>query len=113
MLRTPVVAGRSSELARLRAAWDVASTGKRTVVWVAGDAGIGKTTLIDGFVASLGEVTSARGQCVEQYGAGEPYLPILDALADLCRRDPMFAAAALRCARMAAAAAVARQSRAT
>ena len=76
------------ELARLRAAWDVASTGKRTFVWVAGDAGIGKTTLIDGFVASLGDVTSARGQCVEQYGAGEPYLPILDALADLCRRDP-------------------------
>ena len=87
VLRSPVVAGRSSELARLRAAWDVASTGKRTVVWVAGDAGIGKTTLIDGFVASLGDVTSARGQCVEQYGAGEPYMPILDALADLCRRD--------------------------
>src|SRR4030095_16600827 len=26
--------------------------------------------------------------CVEQYGAGEPHLPILEALTDLCRRDP-------------------------
>ena len=86
-LRTPVVVGRSRELARLRAAWDLACTGKRTFVWVAGDPGIGKTTLIDGFVASLGDVAITRGQCVEQYGAGEPYLPILDALADLCRRD--------------------------
>ena len=27
----------------------------------------------------------ARGQCIEQYGAGEPYLPVLDALGRLCR----------------------------
>ena len=86
-LPTRAVVGRSRELARLRAAWDLACTGKRTFVWVAGDPGIGKTTLIDGFVASLGDVASARGQCVQQHGAGEPYLPILDALADLCRRD--------------------------
>ena len=26
-----------------------------------------------------------RGQCVEQYGAGEPYMPILEALTRLCR----------------------------
>lgn len=84
---TPVVVGRSHELARLRAAWDAACAGQRTFVWVAGDPGIGKTTLIDAFVASLGDVASARGQCVEQYGAGEPYLPILEALADLSRRD--------------------------
>ena len=86
-LPTRAVVGRSRELMRLRAAWDLACTGKRTFVWIAGDPGIGKTTLIDGFVASLGDVASARGQCVEQYGAGEPYMPILDALADLCRRD--------------------------
>ena len=83
----PGIAGRSRELGRLRAAWNDACAGKRELVWVAGDAGIGKTALIDGFVASLGDVVSARGQCVEQHGAGEPYLPILDALADLCRRD--------------------------
>jgi tetratricopeptide (TPR) repeat protein len=57
------------------------------VVWIAGEPGIGKTTLIEHFVAGLGEVTCARGQCVDLYGAGEPYLPVLEALAELCRRD--------------------------
>ena len=38
-------------------------------------------------MSGLGEVTSAHGQCVEQHGTGEPYLPILEALAELCRRD--------------------------
>ena len=57
------------------------------VVWIAGEPGIGKTTLIDHFVTSLGDIACARGQCVEHYGAGEPYLPVLEALAELCRRD--------------------------
>jgi DNA-binding winged helix-turn-helix (wHTH) protein len=55
--------------------------------WVAGEPGIGKTTLIEQFIASLGDVTCARGQCVEHYGEGEPYLPVLEALAELCRKD--------------------------
>ena len=38
-------------------------------------------------MASLGDVACARGQCVEHYGAGEPYLPVLEALAELCRID--------------------------
>src|SRR5262249_32638530 len=28
---------------------------------------------------------SARGQCIEQHGAGEPFLPVLDALGQLAR----------------------------
>ena len=54
-----------------------------------GDAGIGKTTLIDSLSAELGDdIAIGRGQCVEQhYGAGESYLPILEALAELCRVD--------------------------
>ena len=62
-------------------------SGKRALVWVAGEPGIGKTTLIEHFVAGLGDVACARGQCVEHYGTGEPYLPVLEALAELCRRD--------------------------
>src|SRR5262245_24618634 len=85
--QAPSFVGRADALARLRAAWDVACTGKRTIVWVAGDPGIGKTTLIDHFVSGLGEITIARGQCVEQHGPGEPYLPILEALAELGRAD--------------------------
>ena len=37
-----------------------------------GEAGIGKTTLIDRFIEEAGaDVTAARGQCLEQYGEGE------------------------------------------
>jgi DNA-binding winged helix-turn-helix (wHTH) protein/tetratricopeptide (TPR) repeat protein len=79
--------GRTNELARLRDAWDRACEGRRSIVWIAGDPGIGKTTLIERFIAGLGEVACVRGQCVEQYGAGEPYLPVLEALAEACRRD--------------------------
>jgi tetratricopeptide (TPR) repeat protein len=43
--------------------------------------------LIEQFIASLGDVACARGQCVEHYGTGESYLPVLEALEELCRSD--------------------------
>lgn len=79
--------GRADALARLGAAWERADGGTRSLVWVTGEPGIGKTTLIERFIAGLGNVACARGQCVEHYGTGEPYLPVLEALADLGRRD--------------------------
>jgi len=79
--------GRADALARLQRSWDQACSGRRAVVWVAGEPGIGKTTLIEHFVVGLGAVACARGQCVEHYGTGEPYLPVLEALAELCRND--------------------------
>ena len=84
---SPSFIGRADAIARLQQAWEQARTGQRAVVWVAGEPGIGKTTLIEHFVASLGGIACARGQCVEHYGTGEPYLPVLEALAELCRRD--------------------------
>ena len=57
-------------------------------MWLAGEAGIGKTTLIDAFVAHVGdgwEGWIGRRQCIEQYGAGEAYLPLLDACGRLGR----------------------------
>jgi DNA-binding winged helix-turn-helix (wHTH) protein len=80
--------GRTGALERLRAAWQVAGAGDRQIVWLAGEAGVGKTTLIERFTGEAGEAQCAHGQCVEQYGAGEPYLPVLEALTALCRRDP-------------------------
>ena len=53
--------------------------------------GVGKTTLIERFMAEAGDIHCAHGQCVEQYGAGEPYLPVLEALTALCRRDTALA----------------------
>src|SRR5262249_14603225 len=53
-----------------------------------GEAGIGKTALVETFVSSLrgnAELWLGHGQCIEQYGAGEAYLPLLEALDRLCR----------------------------
>jgi DNA-binding winged helix-turn-helix (wHTH) protein/tetratricopeptide (TPR) repeat protein len=85
---SPPFIGRTDEVSRLQRAWERADGGQRAVVWLAGEPGIGKTTLIEHFLASLGGIACARGHCVEHYGAGEPYLPVLEALADLCRSDP-------------------------
>jgi len=55
---------------------------------VSGEPGIGKTTLVRAFLDSISADRAVRvghGQCVEQYGAGEPYMPVLEALTRLCR----------------------------
>jgi DNA-binding winged helix-turn-helix (wHTH) protein/tetratricopeptide (TPR) repeat protein len=67
-----------------------ATSGRRQIGFVTGEAGIGKTTLVDTVLRELRRAAGtqlriARGQCVEQYGGGEPYMPVLDALAMLCR----------------------------
>jgi predicted ATPase len=80
---------RDGELARLHARFEAASGGRRQLVFVTGEAGIGKTTVVEAFLSELGagdDVRIARGQCVEQHGPGEPYLPILEALARLARK---------------------------
>ena len=86
------IVGRSDAIERLRSAWQLARAGKRQIVWIVGDPGVGKTTLIEYLMAEVGEGYCAHGQCVDQSGAGEPYLPILDALGALCRNDPSVAA---------------------
>jgi DNA-binding winged helix-turn-helix (wHTH) protein/tetratricopeptide (TPR) repeat protein len=83
-----VLIGRQAPLDRLHACWREAGVGRRRVVWLAGAAGIGKTTLIEHFLAGLGPgAVVAHGQCVEAHGAGEPYLPLLEAIATLCRSN--------------------------
>lgn len=80
--------GRACELDALDAALASALGGRRQVVFVTGEAGIGKTTLVDAFLAraaSRSPLQIVRGQCVEQYGAGEPWLPLLDALGRVAR----------------------------
>lgn len=78
----PFVA-REAELRHLQECLAAALRGDRQVVLITGEAGIGKTTLVDAFVtqvAPLEPVWIGRGQCLEQHGAGEPYLPLLEAL---------------------------------
>jgi predicted ATPase len=82
----PIVVGREVELARLHSWHSDVFEGERRVIFVAGEAGIGKTTFVQAFLGSVAQEGTARigrGQCVEQYGAGEPYMPVLEALSRL------------------------------
>lgn len=84
---SPVV-GRATELERLRHHLGLANQGKRQLVFVTGEPGIGKTTLVELFAKNLatnGAIITARGQCIEQYGAGEAYMPIIDAVERMCQ----------------------------
>jgi predicted ATPase len=80
--------GREEELTCLHTWLAQARTGVRQVVFITGEAGLGKTTLVEAFVEEIsthGPLWIGRGQCVEHYGAGEAYLPVLEALGRLCR----------------------------
>jgi predicted ATPase/DNA-binding SARP family transcriptional activator len=72
--------GRARELQTLRAALDASAGGSRRMVMVHGEPGIGKSTLVEVLLVAADEHVIIRGQCVEQRGQGEPYLPLLDAL---------------------------------
>jgi DNA-binding winged helix-turn-helix (wHTH) protein/tetratricopeptide (TPR) repeat protein len=90
--------GRETELAQLHGWLHQALAGARQVVFVTGEPGMGKTTVVDTFLAQIeagglpampaasgSEIWIAQGRCVEHYGAGEAYLPVLEALGRLCR----------------------------
>src|SRR5262245_6265863 len=80
--------GREAILHRLHTVWAQARQGVRQVCFVTGEAGIGKTTVVEAFVAQVATeptVWLAQGQCVEHYGTHEAYLPVLEALGQLVR----------------------------
>jgi DNA-binding winged helix-turn-helix (wHTH) protein/tetratricopeptide (TPR) repeat protein len=88
---TSFFVGRATELHRLDELLGRAQRAVRQLVFVTGEAGIGKTTLLQSFLAApaASQALVARGQAVEQVGTGEPYLPVLDALGRLARiADP-------------------------
>ena len=73
----PLLVGREAEVARLHTCFTHVRQGRRQIVFVTGDAGLGKTTLVEAFVHHLGTEAGlwvGRGQCIEHYGAGEAYL---------------------------------------
>lgn len=84
--------GRGAAMAALQRELQAVVAGKTRVVLLAGEAGIGKSSLIESFTQALAEgggaVAVAHGQCVEHTGSVEPYLPVLEALNGLCRSLP-------------------------
>jgi predicted ATPase len=89
---TAIFVGRGAEQQRLEALFAKASAGHRQIVFVTGPAGVGKTTLVEAFLDSRAVRKAAslvwvgRGCCIEQQGAREAYMPVLDALDRLAHR---------------------------
>jgi len=108
-LAAPFV-GREPELAQLHASFARARQGERQVMFILGEVGIGKTTVVDRFLEQILQgagdwrletspsfphapsleppapsLRIGRGQCVEQQDPQEAYLPLLEALGQLCQ----------------------------
>src|SRR5262245_55776942 len=80
--------GRATELAQLTQWWTTVQQGQRQVGMLVGEPGIGKTALVETFVAQVRateDVWVGQGQCMDRYGMGEAYLPVLEALGRLGR----------------------------
>lgn len=83
-----VLAGRRAELHALDALLDQAVRGARRIAFVTGEAGIGKTALLDRVedaARAAGMATVATAQCLESHEPAEPYRPVLEALESVCR----------------------------
>ncbi|WP_269191634.1 helix-turn-helix transcriptional regulator [Blastococcus sp. VKM Ac-2987] len=74
--------GRADELARLLAHVDRAVAGRASAVLLAGDAGVGKTRLLDELARRARDrgVRVLTGHCVDLGDVGLPYLPFVDLL---------------------------------
>ena len=82
----PIV-GRDAVVEDMLGAYALAERGSRQVLFVTGEAGVGKTTVLRSFRSRLEERGSVRmtwGQCIQHYGIGESYQPLLEALGRLC-----------------------------
>ena len=80
---------REVAIARIEALMEQAVAGRRQVVFITGETGIGKTTVVEAFVERASAPNGlhiAQGQCLEHFGEGEPYFPVLEALGSLCRQ---------------------------
>ena len=92
--------GREKEQAELVAAFDSAAAGRGVLVCVAGEPGIGKTTLVEDFLSDLQasgrNFRLARGRCSERLAGEEAYLPFLGALENVLRGDGGFVAQKLK-----------------
>jgi predicted ATPase len=87
----PPTVGRGPEREALRAGLEEAAAGRGLLLCVTGEPGLGKTTLVEEFLAELAAGgrphAVARGRCSERLAGAEAYLPFLEALDSLLRGD--------------------------
>ena len=84
----PSFVGRDSEIELLIDALDEAARSNRQVLFVSGEAGIGKTSLCEAFLRLAGgrhTVRTTWAQCNRTTGPSEPYHPLIELLARLVR----------------------------
>jgi len=82
--------GCDNELKQLQSFLHKALEGHRQIVFVTGEPGIGKTTLVEEFLKRTvvnDKILIGYGQCVEGYGESEAYMPILEMLNRLCHEE--------------------------
>jgi predicted ATPase len=84
-IERPVFVAREEELSKLGEFFDQALSGKGHAVFVKGEAGSGKTALVQEFARRAQEFHSelivAGGNCNAHTGIGDPYLPFREVLA--------------------------------
>ena len=82
--------GREAQHQQLWRAYTRVKEGRGLILAVTGEAGIGKTSVLEDFIAELGSRGEypivGRGRCSQRLAGEEPYLPILDALESLLHR---------------------------
>jgi DNA-binding winged helix-turn-helix (wHTH) protein/predicted ATPase len=83
--KPPNLVGRTAEMAELQRRLGLALSGQRQLILVTGEPGIGKSALAAAFTDQIGRrrIRVGEGQCLDHHGAGEPYLPLIEALTRL------------------------------
>lgn len=80
---------RGDELATLRDALDRARSGRPAAILISGDAGVGKSRLLQEFNATAGDgALAVTGHCLDTADSALPYLPFAEAVGTLARRRP-------------------------
>jgi DNA-binding CsgD family transcriptional regulator/tetratricopeptide (TPR) repeat protein len=87
---SPVLVGRRAELDVLVRAGERAAAGEPAIVLVGGEAGVGKTRLVEEAAARAARdgTRVVTGACVELGGDGLPFAPLVDILRTLVRSMP-------------------------
>lgn len=85
------VIGRDRELEQLQAAFESATGRQGRIVCITGETGMGKTALVEEFLASAAQAGAVvgRGRCSERLASADAYLPLLEALESILRSDPV------------------------
>jgi tetratricopeptide (TPR) repeat protein len=90
--RSPMLAerrtvGREAEREQMRRAYGQVRDGHGRILTILGEPGIGKTMLVEDFLAELAQQPErpflVRGRCSERLAGAEAYLPVLEALDNL------------------------------